>query len=83
MPRGIDRDLTRSYCDHAELGGKPQPSQLWDDQQLAVGVVKNAVLHRLGCAVDVDRNSAPRARIAVAAHRDEPVDEIRRFLRER
>ena len=48
------------------------------DQQLAVGVVEEAPLHRAVGGVEMDRRAGLRMRVAVAGHRHQAVDEVGR-----
>ena len=81
-PRGIDRDLAGRRVEHAELGAQQQAALLRHDQQLAVGVVEDAVGHRAVGAIDVDADAAACAGVAVAADRHQAVDEVGRARRE-
>ncbi len=72
------RDLLRLDIEYAELGRDAQPALLRHDQQLAVGVVEEAALHRAVGGVDMDAAAGLRRRAAVAGHREQAIDEIRR-----
>ena len=74
-------DLLRADIDHAELGGDAQAPLLRDDQQLAIGVVEVAPLHRPVGGVQVDADAVLAFRPAVPGHRVQAVDEVRRRLR--
>ena len=76
-------DLLRLGVDHAELGDEALAPELRHDQQLAVGAVEDAPLHRLVRGVQVHRRTGLRMRVAVAGHRHEAVDEVGRLRRQR
>ena len=69
-------DLARRDLQNAELGMKAKRAQLRNDQHLAVGGVEEAVLHRRVCGIEMNRHARLHRRIAVAAQRDDAVDEI-------
>src|SRR6185295_19799766 len=61
-----DDDLLRLRVDRAELGDEALPPELRDDQQLAVGVVERALLHRAVRRVDVRGSAGLGVRAAAA-----------------
>src|SRR4249919_647416 len=77
------RDFVRLDIEYTELGGDMQAALLRHDQEFAVGVVEEAVLHRLVRRVQVDADAALRAGRTVAGHGEQPVDEIDRRPRQR
>jgi hypothetical protein len=48
------------------------------DQQLAVGVVEKPSLHRTVCRIDMDADAALHGGTAIAGHRHQAIDKIRR-----
>jgi len=73
---GLSSHQTRLY--HLGIGKVCR-----SDQKVAVGAIKDAPLHRPRRAVNMDRNTVALARIAIAADRGEPVDEIGRLVGKR
>ena len=78
-----DRDFLRLDLQHAKFGRNAQTALLRDYQQLGVGVVEEAALHRTVRGVDVDAAPTLRGGAAVAGDREQPVDEIGRRVRQR
>ena len=78
-----DADLARRDVQDAELRADRERTELRRDQELAVRVVEEAILHRRVRGVHVHRGAGLQRGIAVAAERDEPLDEVRRRLRDR
>ena len=70
-------DLERRDVEHAELGGQSQPSLLRHDEQLAVGVVEEALAASIGWR----RTSGCRSRCADRASRCRPGWRARRRSR--
>ena len=76
-------DLAASRFDNAELGDETGASLLRYDQHFAVGIVEAAIRHRAVGGIDVDRHADLDGDVAVAAERDDALDEIGRLLRNR
>src|SRR5882757_1618668 len=76
-------DLERRDEHSSKLRHERKPALLRHDQQFAVGIVESACGHRPVRAIDVDATSALPMRIAIAPHRNEALDEIRRLTRNR
>ncbi len=73
-----DGDLLRLDLEHAELRGEAQAPELRHDQQLPVGVIDKALLHR--AVGDVPVNSTPPVLIrrSVSPRGDQARHEVRR-----
>ena len=69
-------DLAGRDVEDAEFGVEAQRAELGNDEQLAVGGVEEAVVHRGVAGVEVDRDAGLHRGIAVAAQRDDAVDEV-------
>ena len=74
-------DLLGLGLDRTQLGDETVAAGLRHEQHLAVRVVEAAVLHRPVDDVKVRRTASLPARITVAGHRDDALDEIGRCLR--
>ena len=76
-------NLARSDIQNAEFGVEAQRSQLRHNQQLAVGVIEETVLHRGVGRVEMNRDAGLHRRVAIAAERDDAVDEVGLLFGER
>ncbi|MNM86767.1 hypothetical protein D3C81_989290 [compost metagenome] len=74
-------DLLRFHFQAAQLGHHQQAPLLRHDQHLAVGVVEEAVMHRLVGQVQVDAATGHRFRAAITGHRHDAVDKVGRHGR--
>ncbi len=73
---GNDADFAGSDIKNAEFCVKAKSAELGNDQQFAVGGVEEAILHRGVGGVEVDGDALLHGRIAVAAKRDDAIDEV-------
>ena len=79
MPRGITTDLAGRHVEDAQLGMHGQRALLRHDQQLAVGVVEESIAHRTCWPRTCEwRRPTAMRRVAIAAERDDAVDEVGR-----
>jgi hypothetical protein len=79
---GDHHDLARRDVEAAELGDQMQVALLRHDQQLAVGVLEHPVDHRAVGQVEVRGHAGLGGHVAVAADRDQAVDEVGRLGRD-
>src|SRR3954471_21602549 len=82
QPSRHDRDLLRLDLEQTKLGCKPKTSLLRHDQQLAVCIVEEAVLHRTVRHEEMNTAAGLRNRIAITGQRSEAIDEIGCVLRD-
>src|SRR5262249_37413050 len=76
-------DLAWLGVQRAQLSGDVQRALLRYEQQLAIRVVEEALLHRAIAGVHMDADPGLHRRVAVAGHGDEAIDEIGGRLRNR
>ena len=72
-----DADLAGRYFENAQFGVKAQRSELRNDQHLAVGGIEEAILHGGIGGIEMNGEAGLHRRIAIAAERDDAVDEVR------
>ena len=71
------RQLAGRNVENAQFCAQQQPALLRQNQHLAVCVVKEAVVHRCIGDIEVNADAILHGRVAVAAQRDNALDEVR------
>ena len=80
---GDDADLARRNLKYAEFGVKLERTELRNDEELSIGGIEEAVVHGSIGGIEVDGGSDLHGRIAIAAKRNDAINEIRLLLGER
>ena len=70
-------DLARLYAQDPQLRVEAKRAELRNDQQLPIGCVEEAIFHRMVRGIQMDRQARLHGRVAIAAQRDNAVDEVR------
>ncbi len=75
-PARDDGDLARSHLQRAQFGAQRERALLRHDQQLAIGVVEEALAHVAVEGVDVHAATGLRRGIAIDGDRHQPSEEV-------
>ena len=72
-----DANFSGRHLENAELRMKAKSAELGNDEQLAVGGIEETIVHRGVRGINVNGHALLHRRVAIAAKRDDAVDEVR------